>query len=113
LSIVEKFLKIDGVVAAGEFTPDGKCKTHVGKLTKDNAEELARYSATLGKLFDMMGKMHKKTKTLDLDPYHGFVHCGGEYTLFVGSKYFAVADETVDWNEVSWASLMGKFPEGV
>ena len=106
-------MKIDGVVAAGEFTPAGECKNHVGEMTKASAEDLAKYCATIGKLIEMMGEMHKKTKTLDLDPYHGFVHCGGKYTLFVGDRYFAVADETADWNEVSWAVLMGKFPEGV
>ncbi len=55
--------------------------------------------------------MHKKAGVVDLEPYHGFVHCGGKFTLFAGKKYYAVADETADWNEVSWASLQGKFPE--
>ena len=113
MSIIERFLKIDGVVAAGEFTPEGECKSHMGKMAKANAEEMAKYCATVGKLIEMMGEMHKKTKTIDLDPYHGFVHCGGKFTLFAGKKYFAIADETADWNEVSWASLQGKFPEGV
>lgn len=61
---------------------------------------------------DSMGKMHKKAGVLDLVPYPEFVHCGGKFTLFAG-EYYAVADETADWNEVSWASLEGKFPEGV
>jgi len=113
MSMLEKFLKIDGVIAAGEFTPDGKCKNHVGKVTKGNAEELANYCSTIDKLLETMGNMHKKAGVLDLEPYHGFVHCGGKFTLFAGKKYYAVADETADWNEVSWASLQGKFPEGV
>jgi len=81
--------------------------------TKGNAEELANYCSTIDKLLETMGNMHKKAGVLDLEPYHGFVHCGGKFTLFVGKKYYAVADETADWNEVSWASLQGKFPEGV
>ncbi len=113
MSIIEKFLKIDGVVAAGEFTPAGECKGHMGKMAMANAEEMAKYCATVGKLIEMMGEMHKKTKTLDLDPYYEFVHCGGKFTLFAGKEYFAVADETAGWNEVSWASLVGKFPERV
>ena len=113
MSVLERFLKIDGIVAAGEFTPEGKCVNHVGKLTKGKGEELAEYCATVDMLLEMMGKMHKKAAVLDLEPYHGFVHCGGKYTLFAGKKYFAIADETADWNEVSWASLQGKFPKSV
>ena len=113
MSELERFLKIEGVVAAGEFTHEGKCMNHVGKVTKGNAEDLANYCATIDKLLESMGKMHKKAGVLDLVPYHGFVHCGGKFTLFAGEKYYAVADETADWNEVSWASLEGKFPEGV
>jgi roadblock/LC7 domain-containing protein len=108
---LERFLKINGVVAAGEFTPMGVCKNHVGKVTMENAEALSNYSATIEKLLESMGGMLGKMKVLDLDPLHGFVHCGGKFTLFAGKKYYAVADGSADWNEVSWAVLKGKFPK--
>ena len=41
MSVLERFLKIDGIVAAGEFTPEGKCVNHVGKLKKGKGEEVA------------------------------------------------------------------------
>jgi roadblock/LC7 domain-containing protein len=108
---IERFLKIDGVVSAGEFTPMGVCKNHVGKVTMENAEALSDYCATMEKLLRSMGMMQAKAKVLDLVPLHGFVHCGGKFTLFAGKRYYAVADETADWNEVSWAVLKGKFPK--
>ena len=112
MSILEKLLKIDGVIAAGGFKENGEYIEHKGDLSKADAITLSEYCATINKLFDMTGKMHTKTTKLELTPLHGFVHCGGKYTLFTGATHhYAVADDTADWNEVSWAVLEGKFPE--
>lgn len=111
MSELEKFLKIKGVSAAGEFTSDGKCKAFNGKISKSQADEISRYCATLNKLLETFGSMNTKIMKLDMEPYHGFVHCGGKWTIVSGKDHFAVADETADWNEVSYAALMGEFPE--
>jgi len=111
MSTLEKLLKLDGVKAAGEFKKDGSLKAFKGSINKAAAEDLARYCTAMNGMLETIGLMSSKLDKLDIDPYHGFVHCGGNSTIFAGQDHFAIVDETADWNEVSYAVLKGEFPE--
>lgn len=113
MSDIDKVLKIKGTLFAGAFTPEGKCTEYKGKkkMAAETAETMAKYASTVNRLFGFLGESFTKLTKVNMLPYHGFAHCGGDHTVFVGADKWVIVDETADWNEVSWAILAGKYPE--
>jgi roadblock/LC7 domain-containing protein len=106
---LEELLKIDGVVAAGEFAPDGSLVDYEAEM--EMSEELAamsaQFCATVSMLFDTLAGAFSGSSGMEWTPQHGWAYSGGEYTVAVGgSRGVFVETEKADFNEL-FAALIG------
>jgi roadblock/LC7 domain-containing protein len=106
---LEELLKIDGVVAAGEFAPDGSLVDYEAEM--EMSEELAamsaQFCATVSMLFDTLAGAISGSSEMEWTPQHGWAYSGGEYTVAVGgSRGVFVETEKADFNEL-FAALIG------
>ncbi|MEP6602147.1 MAG: DUF2173 family protein, partial [Nitrospirota bacterium] len=62
MTTLDDLLKINGVVAAGEFTPDGKLVDFKAKMdmSKDMGALTAQFCATVTMMFNTLAAAHSK-----------------------------------------------------
>jgi roadblock/LC7 domain-containing protein len=85
---LEELLKIDGVVAAGEFTTDGKMtsyKTDVD-MRPEMASMTAQFCATVTLLFNMLAGSFSLQSKMEWLPQRGWAYCGGDWTVAIGGN---------------------------
>ncbi len=93
--ILESLLKMDGVVAAGEFSGEGKLlryKTKIGMLP-EMKKMSAEFCSTITMMFTTMSDALTQVSHLKLVPQHGWAYSGGDWVVVVGG-HFAVYAET-------------------
>lgn len=94
LASLEDLTKLDGVLMAFEFTPDGKC-TAFKQVTPEMAASAAQHCATVTMLFNTLAGDFSALSERRWEPQHGWMFQGGEYTVVVGNGgYRAVFVET-------------------
>src|SRR5512132_1580811 len=83
---LDDLLKINGVIAAGEFTPDGKLVDFKAKtdMPKDIGALTAQFCATVTMLFNTLAAAHSKMSGMHWLPQHGWMYAGGELTVAIG-----------------------------
>ncbi len=108
---IDDLLKLKGVVAAGEFTLDGKLvnyKTNKGyDLTQEQAELTAQFSATVTQVFNTLAGAYSKIKEEDWVPQKGWAYAGGDWTVAVGgTRGVFVKTAEADYNQL-FETLVG------
>lgn len=108
---IDDLLKLKGVVAAGEFTLDGKLvnyKTNKGyELSQEQAELTAQFSATVTQLFNTLAGAYSKIKEEDWVPQKGWAYAGGDWTVAVGgARGVFVKTAEADYNQL-FEALVG------
>lgn len=94
--------KMDGVIMAFEFTPDGERTAHA-KSTPEMAAMAARYCATVTMEFNTLAGAFSALSERAWVPQHGWMYRGGDYTVIVGNGgYRGVFVETAKAN---WMEL--------
>ena len=106
---LEQLLEIDGVVAAGEFAPDGSLVDFKGKM--DMSPELAQMSAqfcsSVTGLFNTLSGAFTQMSGMSWSPQHGWAFAGGDYSVCVGgNRGVFVEAAKADYNEL-FAALIG------
>lgn len=110
MATVDDLLEIDGVVAAGEFSPDGELVEY--SATMDMSEELAanaaQFCASVTMLFNTLGGAFTEMSGMEWTPQHGWMYAGGDYTVAIGGTTGVFAEtEKADFNQL-YEELVGK-----
>lgn len=108
---LEDLLKLKGVVAAGEFTLDGKLVSYKANkgydLTQEQAELTAQFSATVTQVFNTLAGAYTKIKEEAWVPQKGWAYAGGDFSIAVGgTKGVFVKTAEADYNQL-FEALVG------
>ena len=83
---LEELLTIEGVVAAGEFTPDGKLVDYKAKMemSPELAALTAQFCATVTMMFNTLAGAFTQLSRMRWVPQQGWAYSGGDYTVAIG-----------------------------
>jgi roadblock/LC7 domain-containing protein len=111
LATLDELVKIDGVVVAGEFTPDGKLADYKASMdmTPERAAEAAQFCATVTMMFNTLAGAFSQVSGMKWTPQQGWAYSGGDWTVAIGGNgYRGVFVETAkaDFNQL-FKALIG------
>jgi roadblock/LC7 domain-containing protein len=88
MATLDDLLKINGVIAAGEFTSDGRLVDFKTKtdMPKDLGVLTAQFCATVTMLFNSLAAAHSKLSGMNWLPQQGWMYAGGEWTVAIGGN---------------------------
>src|SRR5262245_33752759 len=111
MATLDELLKIDGVVAAGEFTADGKLVDHKAKM--DMSPEIAamttQYCATATMRFNTLAGACSHLSQMKWVPQQGWAYSGGEWPVALGGhRCVLVQTAKADFNRLFNALVGGR-----
>jgi roadblock/LC7 domain-containing protein len=83
---LDQLMKITGVVAAGQFSDDGKLIDMKGELNPEVAEAAAQFCGTINMLFKTMSGAFQQISSMQWTPAQGWAFSGGDYSVCVGGN---------------------------
>ena len=111
METLEDLLKLKGVVAAGEFTADGKLIDFKAKMdmSPELAEMTAQFCATFTMMFNTLAGAFSKLSKMNWVPQQGWMYAGGDYTVAIGgNRGVFVETAKADFNQLYEALVSGK-----
>src|SRR5262249_60273730 len=114
MATLDELLKIDGVVAAGEFTADGKLVDYKAKMdmSPEMAAMTAQYCATVTMMFNTLAGAFSQLSKMKWVPQQGWAYSGGEWTVAIGGKRGGFLETAkADFNRL-FKGLVGDRPQG-
>jgi len=102
---LDDLLKIEGVVAAGEFKRDGTlvdCRASMD-MSRELASQAAQFCATVTMLFQSLGGAFEGISGMPWTPQQGWAYSGGQYTVAIGeggTKGVFIETAKADFNEL-------------
>jgi roadblock/LC7 domain-containing protein len=83
---LEDLLKLPGVMAAGEFSADGKLVDYKTKMemSRELAATTAQFCATVTMMFDTLAGAFTHLSKMNWTPQKGWAYSGGEWTVAIG-----------------------------
>ncbi len=106
---LDDLLRIEGVVAAGEFTADGKLVDYKASMdmTPEMAAMSAQFTATITMLFDTLSGAFGQFSGMKWTPQQGWMYAGGDWTVAVGGhRGVFVETAKADFNKL-FQALVG------
>ena len=103
MATLDELIKIDGVVAAGEFTADGKVVDYKANMDMppEMAEMSAQFCATVTMLFNTLAGSFSKLSQTNWVPQQGWAYSGGDMTIAVGgNKGVFIETSKADFNQL-------------
>src|SRR5215467_2429904 len=98
---LDQLMKIDGVVAAGEFTDDGTLIDVRGQLTPDIAQAAAQFCGTVNMMFKTLSGAFEQMSGMQWTPAQGWAFSGGKYSVCIGGNKGVFVETTkADFNEL-------------
>ena len=98
---LDQLMKINGVVAAGEFTDDGKLKDVRGQITPDIAQATAQFCGTVNMIFKILSGAFQQISGMQWTPAQGWAFSGGNYSVCIGGNKGVFVETTkADFNEL-------------
>ena len=100
---IDDLLRIDGVLAAGEFAPDGALvdyKTNTN-MSRELAASTAQFCATVSMLFDTLAGAYSQLTGMNWTPQQGWAYSGGDLTVAVGGRFGVfIKTEKANFNQL-------------
>ncbi len=109
MATLDELLKINGVVAAGEFTADGKLVNYKAKMDMSPklAVMTAQFSATVTMMFNTLAGAFAQLSKMKWVPQQGWMYAGGDWTVAIGgNKGVFVETAKADFNQL-FQALVG------
>lgn len=110
MATLNDLIKIDGVVAAGEFTVDGKLldiKTKMN-MPPEIAKMTAQFCAAVTMMFNALAGAHTQMSKMQWVPQRGWMYAGGDWTVAIGgNRGVFVETSKADFNKL-FELLIGK-----
>jgi roadblock/LC7 domain-containing protein len=105
MATLEELLNIEGVVAAGEFDPDGSLVDFRASMdmSPEMAQMTAQFCATVTMMFNTLAGSYTRLSDMQWVPQQGWAYSGGDWTVAVGGGgYKGVFVETAraDFNKL-------------
>ena len=103
MATLDELLKINGVVAAGEFTADGKLVNYKAKMDMSPklAVMTAQFSATVTMMFNTLAGAFAQLSKMKWVPQQGWMYAGGDWTVAIGgNKGVFVETAKADFNQL-------------
>src|SRR5262249_10897604 len=85
---LDDLLRIDGVMAAGEFAPDGTLVDYRANMNMppEMAAMSAQFCATVSMMFTTLAATFSHLTPLQWTPQQGWAYSGGDMTVAVGGR---------------------------
>ncbi len=107
MATLDGLMKISGVVAAGEFSDDGKSIDVRGQMTPELAQAAAQFCGTVNMLFKTLSGAFQQISGMQWTPAQGWAFAGGKYSVCIGgNKGVFVETAKADYNAL-FKALMG------
>jgi roadblock/LC7 domain-containing protein len=86
MATLEDLLKLPGVMAAGEFSADGKLVNYKAKMemSRELASTTAQFCGTVTMLFDTLAGAFTQLSKMNWTPQKGWAYSGGDWSVAVG-----------------------------
>ncbi len=111
MTTLDNLLELKGVVAAGEFTADGKLIDFKAKMdmSPEIAAMTAQFCATITMVFNTMAGAFSQLSKMNWMPQQGWMYAGGDYTVAIGgNRGVFVETAKADFNQLYEALVSGK-----
>lgn len=111
MTILDELLKIDGVVAAGEFTADGKIVDFRAKMdmSPEMAAMTAQFCSTITMVFNTLAGAFAQLSQMKWVPQQGWMYAGGDWTVAIGGNIGVFAETAkTDFNQLFQALVGGR-----
>ena len=109
MATLDELLKLPGVMAAGEFSPDGKLVDFKAKMemSRELATMTAQFCASVTMMFNTLAGAYTQLSKMQWVPQQGWAYSGGEWTVAIGGTrgVFAKTAEA-DFNKL-FQALVG------
>ncbi len=88
MASLDDLLDIEGVAAAGEFTPDGELVDYKAKMdmSEEMAQMTAQFCATVTMMFDTLASSFTQLSGMNWVPQQGWAYSGGDWTVAIGGN---------------------------
>jgi roadblock/LC7 domain-containing protein len=88
MATLDDLLKLSGVVAAGEFSADGKVVDFKAKMdmSRELAAQTAQFCATVTMLFNSLAGAYTQMSKMNWVPQKGWAYSGGDWTVAIGGN---------------------------
>ena len=109
MATLDDLLKINGVVAAGEFSADGKLVDFKAKMdmSRDMAVMTAQFCATVTMMFNTLAGAYTQLSKMNWVPQKGWAYTGGDWTVAIGgNRGVFVETSRADFNKL-FEALVG------
>ncbi|MCJ7444205.1 MAG: DUF2173 family protein [Methanotrichaceae archaeon] len=85
---LNELLKLDGVVAAGMFSPEGKLVEYKDKIDmpKEMAQMTAKFCGTVNTMFEALASAYTQLYKMNWVPQHSWMYSGGEWTVIIAGQ---------------------------
>jgi len=110
MASLDELLNVNGVVAAGEFTADGKLVDYKAKMdmSPEMAAMTAQFCATITMVFNTMAGAFTQLSRMNWVPLQSWAYSGGDWTVAIGgNKGVFVETSKADFNKL-FDVLVGK-----
>jgi roadblock/LC7 domain-containing protein len=100
---LDDLLKIDGVMAAGEFTADGTLVDYKANMNMppEMAAMSAQFCASVSMMFNTLAAAFSHLTPTKWTPQQGWAYSGGEMTVAVGGRVGVfIKTEKADFNKL-------------
>ena len=111
MTTLDDLLKLKGVVAAGEFTADGKLVNYKAKMdmSPEMAAMTAQFCASITMLFNTLAGSFSQLSKMNWVPQQGWMYAGGDYTVAIGGNQGVfVETDKADFNQLYKALVSGE-----
>ena len=109
MASLDDLLDIEGVVAAGEFNPDGSLVDYEAKMdmSEEMAQMTAQFCATVTMMFDTLAGSFTQLSGMNWVPQQGWAYSGGEWTVAIGgNRGVFIETAKADFNQL-FEALVG------
>ncbi len=88
MATLDDLLKINGVIAVGEFTADGKLVDYKAKMdmSPEMAAMTAQFCASITMMFNTLAGAFAQLSQMNWVPQQGWAYSGGDFTAAIGGN---------------------------
>ncbi len=111
MATLDELLKIDGVVAAGEFTADGKVVDFRSQMdmSPEMAAMTAQFCSTITMVFNTLAGAFAQLSMMKWVPQHGWMYAGGDWSVAIGGNVGVFVETAkADFNQLFQALVGGR-----